>query len=271
MAEYELERRDFVLLVRQNAASYTDALQPTFASVGIPIRNEAHYVGTMMVQDLLVEEVSKLVLCVLRVAMTVQAGRHWTKCQALVRLLRGIELEDEIGQTRFTKELDDFTSRLSSVYPVPPKTGFAARKIVEEVVTFVGRKHLVNMHPAYRQGNWFEEVLESTAIHLARSTVDTEEWLEALDNYEGVNAIPLMTIHKSKGLEYHTVIFIGLDDDAWWSFEKDKRESTAGFFVAFTRAQQRVVFTYCRQRKRDLIAPLYSLLQQAGVQSFKID
>ena len=81
-----------------------------------------------------------------------------------------------------------------------------------------------------------------------------------------------MTIHKSKGLEYHTVIFVGLDDDAWRrSFEEDQAEATAGFFVAFTRAKQRVIFTYCARRgTRTKIATLYELLAQAGVQTFKI-
>ena len=58
-----------------------------------------------------------------------------------------------------------------------------------------------------------------------------------------------MTIHKSKGLEYHTVIFVGLDDDAWWSFANDQSEATAGLLVAFTRAKQRVrLFPYCASR-----------------------
>jgi superfamily I DNA/RNA helicase len=75
-----------------------------------------------------------------------------------------------------------------------------------------------------------------------------------------------MTIHKSKSLEYHTVIFVGLDDGAWWSFSNDEIEATAGFFVAFTRAKQRVLFTYCPKRgHRNTIATLYDLLQLAGV------
>ena len=75
-------------------------------------------------------------------------------------------------------------------------------------------------------------------------------------------------IHKSKGLEYHTVIFVGLDDRAWWSFSTDPVEGTAGFFVAFSRAKQRAVFTYCVSRGlRNKIAPLYKLLQSAGVES----
>ena len=78
-----------------------------------------------------------------------------------------------------------------------------------------------------------------------------------------------MTIHKSKGLEYHSVIFIGLDDDAWWSFPSDQFEATAGLFVAFTRAKQRVLFTYCAQRgTKTKIAPLYRLLKESGVKSF---
>ena len=80
-----------------------------------------------------------------------------------------------------------------------------------------------------------------------------------------------MTIHKSKGLEYHTVISVGLDDGAWWSFDNDQQEATAGFFVAFTRAKQRVVFSYCAERgSRTKIAALYDLLTEAGVKTIKI-
>mgnify|MGYP000556720899 FL=1 len=48
-------------------------------------------------------------------------------------------------------------------------------------------------------------------------------------------------------------------------------EATAGFFVAFTRAKQRVVFTYCAKRgARTKIATLYGLLSKAGVQTIQI-
>jgi superfamily I DNA/RNA helicase len=105
-------------------------------------------------------------------------------------------------------------------------------------------------------------------MHLETSSKGAKDWASALDTYEGLHAIPLMTIHKSKGLEYHTVIFVGLDDGAWFNFGKQSQEETAGFFVAFTRAKQRVVFTYCAQRgTRAAIAPLYDLLKQAGVQT----
>ena len=89
---------------------------------------------------------------------------------------------------------------------------------------------------------------------------------DALDIYEGEHAIPLMTIPRSKGLEYHTVIFVGLDDGAWFAFQSQTKEEMCSFFVAFTRAKQRVIFSYCTSRgQRTSIAPLYSLLKTAGV------
>jgi superfamily I DNA/RNA helicase len=46
------------------------------------------------------------------------------------------------------------------------------------------------------------------------------------------------------------------------------KEETCGFFVAFTRAKQRVVFSYCSSRAhRNAVAPLYTLLKSAGVQT----
>jgi hypothetical protein len=67
------------------------------------------------------------------------------------------------------------------------------------------------------------------------------------------------------------VIFVGLDADAWWSFANDQSEATAGFFVAFTRAKQRVVFSYCASRgARTKIAALYQLLTKAGVKTIKV-
>ena len=48
-----------------------------------------------------------------------------------------------------------------------------------------------------------------------------------------------MTVHKSKGLEFHTMIFLGLDNQSWWSLKPGSEEELKSFFVAFTRARQR--------------------------------
>ncbi len=271
MKTHGLGPRDFALLVRQKAADYAAVLEPAFEAAGIPLRNEAGLVGALMLQELLTEEASQLVVKLLRLSMAKRAGRHWSECQDALGLLRGISVDDDGAQARFARELDAYAVEIAADHPAPPMSRSEALALVEKLIDFIGRKRLIAVHPAYAQGGWLQKVIDAAASHLCASSTHASDWSEVLDTYEGRHAIPLMTIHKSKGLEYHTVIFVGLDDGAWWSFAGDQIEATAGFFVAFTRAKQRVVFTYCSRRgQRRKIATLYDLLSKAGVQIAQI-
>ncbi|MGE0761471.1 MAG: UvrD-helicase domain-containing protein [Pirellulaceae bacterium] len=271
MRAHDLAPRDFVLLVRQKSSDYAAVLEPVFRAAGLVLRNEAGTVGSVMLQELLAEEVSDLLLCILRLAMTPRAGRHWGTCQNVLAGLHGVAPEDESSQTRLARELDAFATALHRDCPSPLRDAAGTRRLVDRVLDFVGRNRLMAAHPSYAQGDWFAKVTDAAARHLHACSAGAAEWTEVLDGYEGLHAVPLMTIHKSKGLEYHTVIFVGLDDGAWWSFAGDQIEGTAGFFVAFTRAKQRVVFTYCARRgARTKIATLYQLLLGAGVQIVKV-
>lgn len=91
----------------------------------------------------------------------------------------------------------------------------------------------------------------------------------------GEDAVPIMTVHKSKGLEYHTVVFMGLEDSAFWNFSSQSGEEKRAFFVAFSRAKKRVFFTFADKRvrgkgpltnqSRKNIDELYQILAKAGV------
>ena len=99
------------------------------------------------------------------------------------------------------------------------------------------------------------------------------EWMPALENFEGLHSIPIMTIHKSKGLEYDTVYFIGLEDSAFWNFSKQPEEDRCAFFVALSRAKKEVMFTFCKKRysqsntlqTHNKINEFFNLLQTPGV------
>jgi superfamily I DNA/RNA helicase len=138
------------------------------------------------------------------------------------------------------------------------------------MIDFVGFQNIASASPAYHYGDWLDKVIDAATRHLQASCSAAKDWAEALDRYEGLDSVPLMTVHKSKGLEYHTIVFVGLEDTALFNFEKQTDEETAGFFVAFSRARQRALFTYCAARgDRNTIAPLYQLLDSAGVKTFE--
>lgn len=268
MKTYDIKPRDFALLVRMKAADYLKRLEPAFAKRGLTIRNEAELVGKVALQELFTEPLSDVVLSILRLSTVESAGRYWTECLDKICYFWGLSFDDDDRRAKAAGSLQEFADKFLTQFPVPPADAADAKQIVSKIISFVGQKRLLAVSPAYRQGDWYARVREATERHLETSSKGAQDWIAALDTYEGLSAMPLMTVHKSKGLEYHTVIFIGLDDGAWFNFEKQSREETAGFFVAFTRAKQRVVFTYCAQRgTRNEIAPLYDLLKQAGVQT----
>jgi len=270
MMKYELSPRDFALVVRVRAAQFFKELEPAFAKRGIVLRNEAAIVGPLALQELLAEDFSELLVMLLRLLSSNRAGKHWTDCIEMLCFLRSLDADDDKGCAQASRDLNDLSGKFSAKFAKPVTTALEAKALVQFIFDFVGRLNLLAISPAYRQGDWLAKVMEAAAAHLEESCKGAASWSEALDRYEGLRAVPLMTVHKSKGLEYHTVIFVGLEDSSLFSFLREKYEETAGFFVAFTRAKQRVVFTYCDSRgNRNEIAPLYKLLTDAGVRTIR--
>ena len=99
----------------------------------------------------------------------------------------------------------------------------------------------------------------------------------AIENFCGDHSIPIMTIHKSKGLEYNAVYFVGLEDSAFWNFSKQPDEDRCTFFVALSRAKESVSFTFCKRRtnmprplqRHKEINEFFDLLQRPGVAEIK--
>jgi superfamily I DNA/RNA helicase len=56
-----------------------------------------------------------------------------------------------------------------------------------------------------------------------------------------------MTVHKSKGLEFHTVVGVGIENESF--FNSDDVERSV-FFVMISRAKERLFLSCCKQRPR---------------------
>jgi len=176
--------------------------------------------------------------------------------------------ENDAEHAKAARELDLFAEQFRATFPTP--SADKANAVIKFVIEFVGRQNITSASPTYHYGDWLDKVIDAATRHLQASYSGANDWTDVLDRYEGLDSVPLMTVHKSKGLEYHTIIFVGLEDTALFNFEKQTDEETAGFFVAFSRARQRALFTYCASRgDRNAIAPLYQLLDSAGVKTFE--
>jgi DNA helicase-2/ATP-dependent DNA helicase PcrA len=80
--------------------------------------------------------------------------------------------------------------------------------------------------------------------------------VSGVDQYnDKENSVTLMTVHSSKGLEFPLVFVTGLEEDIFPlnpKFDSDSKleEERRLFYVALTRAQQKVFLTYARSRYR---------------------
>ena len=138
----------------------------------------------------------------------------------------------------------------------------------------IGVSAFRSVYRQYGKGSYFQDTIENLSTALQTSVDESATIGAAVDNLIGIDVIPAMTIHKSKGLEFHTVIFLGLEDSQWWAFSNQADEEKRSFFVAFSRAAERVYFTFSdvreerwgrRQQRKAQIGDLYTILHQAGV------
>lgn len=133
-----------------------------------------------------------------------------------------------------------YRSYLLGEYPTNEKTAQAKYMSAVQYIKF------------FRQ--WEEEHASDESIYdyLRRLTLTSSEKSE---RDEGSSAISLMTMHASKGLEFHTVFLAGIEDSIIphrRSVEENDgnlEEERRLFYVAITRARKHLFISYARERK----------------------
>jgi len=150
--------------------------------------------------------------------------------------------------------------------------------ILADLTGFLDIARIKGKFPTYRQGKYLEElVIKFENLFWVELETVSGNWQLAIENFCGLHSIPIMTIHKSKGLEYSSVYFIGLEDSAFWNFRRQPEEDRCAFFVALSRAKKSITFTYCKHRtnfrnpiqRHDEINEFFDLLQRPGMAEVK--
>ena len=239
---------DIAILVRLRANDVEEELSGPLRDRGIILRNVARNVGDIAIQDLLGEDLTEILLPLLRLGATERDPVAWNIAQRSLQFLEAVDPDDETGQQRLQDRLQWFVRELRAGMNVTPPGNDFARAIAQSVLDFIGASDLRRAFAAYQRDIDFNRVWDGFVALLAESTKGAHGWADTLDRFQGMGQVALMTIHKSKGLEFHTMIFYGLDNRTWWSLEPHRPEELNSFFVALTRAKQRAFFTFSAER-----------------------
>ncbi len=182
------------------------------------------------------------------VAERVAQGSDWLKAARDVAQGKGraaARLEGFVGL------MEDLAARTDGS---PPSLA------LEQIYTITGLEELVRREDPDRASDRHDNVLEllMAASEYERSHPDQslEGFLEATslvsdaDEPTSRGKVSLMTIHAAKGLEFHSVVVLGMEEGTFPLLHgtSDEEEERRLCYVAFTRAKERLFLTWSRVR-----------------------
>lgn len=267
LIEGGIKPREICILVKQTVDVYSENIINRLSSNGIKARNETLY------QDLLKEEIIKILSFIFILITSKSNPNEWRYVNDFFCELGGIhenskheefiQVENEVNEMleRFKSNINDISD-----YKV-----FSAS--IDILLKKISYDRLVTLFLEYKNKSYFDKIISEFKRLLWDEYIRAKDWKLAIYNFIGENSIPIMTIHKSKGLEYESVFFIGLEDSAFWNFTKQPDEDKCTFFVALSRAKVRVDFTFCKGRQTRFtkkqsnmkINELYDMLLKTGL------
>jgi superfamily I DNA/RNA helicase len=147
--------------------------------------------------------------------------------------------------------------------------------VINQVIEEITFQRFSANYPRYNDPEYFNKCKQGCLDNFRDAYAITGSLTKAINTFLGIDSVPLMTVHKSKGLEFEVVFFIGFEDKTFWNYHKQSEEDTRSFFVAMSRAKRHINFTFCATRfnnfkKHDnrslsAILPIYKVLETSGL------
>lgn len=257
---------DICILAKQKVDDYSSKLITTLSSKGIKARIENEY------QELLKDPTCNLLLDLISCSQGKRDPLIWENISNFYGNINGIdEFTDELILAKSYKEIDnivsDITYLISNVIPNEE----SMLNLIDCIIEKIDEKRIISNFSIYNGKSDLDIIVKNFSKLLYKEYSQTQgEWLDIVSSFKGENSIPIMTIHKSKGLEYKAVYFLGLEDSAFWNFNNQREEDKSAFFVALSRAKSYLIFTYCKLRNNRSqnnrnINEIYSLLIQSSL------
>jgi superfamily I DNA/RNA helicase len=259
---------DFVILARLRVDAVEARLAPYFAAQGLRLRNDARSLGPLTIQDLVKEPVFHFLTALLKMAHGVREGSPFRVCRDILASLEGIDLATDRGTARGLRLVQELVASAAALTKDvhPAEANFF--ELAQIAFPNERREQFGRTYKDYQNREYLDSIIEASASFFAECGAGAASWAIFIDNVEGRGSVKLMTIHKSKGLEYHTVIFTEFNDEAFWNNDDDVNV----FFVALSRARERIRFSLTRDANGfQNVSQFIQVLRESGVEFRNVD
>lgn len=229
---------EIAILVSKQLDLYADLLMAELGKRGIPYRNE------QQLQDISMEPAARLIVDYLLSLYGSREPAAWLRLMdQLIPFAEDAEQAD-IRQDwqRFIKSERKEAAILDLIDDRWPNGWI----FVENFLKKVGISNLTALSPDYESNARLKEVIQETKIRIEDQLKVEPDLLKALARFSDDRAVRILTIHKSKGLEFDSVIILGVEKETFWGKEEEER---CAFFVGVSRAKRRLIMTACQTRR----------------------
>lgn len=234
----KLVRSEIAILVARQPDLYADHLMAAMERRNIPFRNE------QQIQDISVEPAARLIVDYLSCLYGQRAPKAW------IRLMdQLIPFGDEDVQANMRRNTQRFIAEQRKRAVLVESLGEPATEWWESVREFlrhVGIETLSALSPDYESTARLKEVIADTKARIEELLKIEPDLPKALERFSDDQAVRILTIHKSKGLEFDSVVILGVENQTFWG---DADAERCAFFVAVSRAKSRLVLTVTDRRQ----------------------
>lgn len=230
---------EVAILVSKQLDLYADRLMAALEARGIPYRNEHQ------LQDLTVEPAARLVVDYLACLYGEREPKAWTR---LINQL--VPFADDDIQSGARRDVLKVLKQQREKAAIASIIGDPYADWWESVLAFlnhVGKETLVALSPDYESAERLREVILSTKQRIEELLKVEPDLPKALQRLSDDQAVRILTIHKSKGLEFDSVIMLAVEEEIFFG---DQGANRCAFFVGVSRAKRRLVLTHADQRER---------------------
>ncbi|MGK4441437.1 UvrD-helicase domain-containing protein [Yersinia proxima] len=253
----QLPPAEIAVLVSKQLDLYADHLMTELEARSIPYRNE------QQMQDITVEPVARLIVDYLSCLYGQREPKAW------IRLMdQLIPFADEEIQSSVWKDLDQLIKKQRKEVSDARKTGSPFSDwwtFVRVFLKHIGLATIVALSPDYESHERLREVVRDTKVRIEDLLEIESDLPRALGRFADDQAVRILTIHKSKGLEFDSVIIMAVENEIFFGNEDENR---CAFFVGVSRAKRRLVLTHAKQRDRPANAKRWNVSRTAQSEYF---
>jgi superfamily I DNA/RNA helicase len=234
--EEAIPHSEIAILVSKQPDLYAELVMAELESRAIPFRNE------QKLQDLSAEPIARLIVDFL---LVVFGDREPDAFARLMSVLSFAGQDDDSGEISTFRQFVDETRKAQAEAPDVKIDG--VRVLITKFLKELGTPLVRSLSAEYEQGLYLNTKIKETGDRIAELWEQGGSLVQALFRFSEDRAVRILTIHKSKGLEFHSVILMGVEHQAFFGKIDDER---AAFFVGISRAKQRLVLTSVEHRPR---------------------